>query len=184
MRLLIDLDGVCADVYTPWLAAYNLEYNDSLTEADINVWELSALVKPECGEKIQEYLNLPRLFAKLDMYPNADAVLKRLQDAGHEIVFVTACPEIAETAYFDKLCWVREKFPFVPRKNFISTSSKFMVRGDLMLDDGEHNINAFPGITVAMDKPWNRLAKATYRVGNWLEFEKVVNGIYDRKLRG
>ncbi|MFZ5827353.1 MAG: 5' nucleotidase, NT5C type, partial [Bacillota bacterium] len=61
--LLFDLDGVCCNLMKKWLAVYNHDYSDNLTEADITSWNWDDFVKPECGKRIYHYLNRPGFFA-------------------------------------------------------------------------------------------------------------------------
>ena len=59
LTVAVDVDDVCADLLTEWLYRYNLEYEDNLTVADVDRWDLSEQVKPECGKKIYNYLRDP-----------------------------------------------------------------------------------------------------------------------------
>lgn len=55
-----------------------------------------------------------------------------------------------------------------------------MIKGDLLFDDGPHNLKEFDGIKVAMDFPYNKDTIVDYRVNNWLQFEKVINNLTNK----
>lgn len=177
MRLLIDFDGVCADTIKYWLGLYNKEYEDSLAHEHIMEWDVHKFVKEQCGNRIYKYLDHSQFFSNVEMLPDADAVLFRLQEKGHQIIITTAIGTTSPTSFYDKRQWIAKNFPFLPPKNFIASELKDVIKGDLLLDDGPHNLEVFPGITCAFNWPWNQGAKCDYRVNSWLEFEDVVNSI-------
>lgn len=157
-RLLIDMDGVLNDAITMLLARYNADYNDNLRIEDITAWELDKFVKPECGKMIYSYFREKGFFSKLPVQEHAQEVLARLLRAGHEIYVVTSSPP---EAYEDKYYWFRRHFPFIPEQNIIFCTPKQITTGDVLFDDGPHNIKEWlkhnPGkIAIVMDAPWNR----------------------------
>ena len=176
LRLLIDMDSVCAKTMNRWLELYNRDYDDTMVPTDVTDWDLHQFVKRECHYKVYEYLASPKFFATLDAFKDCSAVLKRLQKAGHDLVLVTACPRGAETGLYDKIAWVKKNLPFLPRKNMITAHRKELVRGDLLLDDGAHNITAFQpyGLTCVFNQSWNQTVPSDYRVSTWLEFEQLI----------
>lgn len=180
MKILVDLDGVCADLLSVWLERYNKDHGENLTVSDITTFYISECVKPEHANLIKNYLNEPGLFRRLPIYPNCYTALRTLQDIGHELFIVTNTPYSSVTGFHDKWQWVSDNLPFIPRDNFFSTALKHMVRGDLLVDDYCRNINHFPGKTCVIDYPYNQGARATWRVSDWKEFiEKVIPELPD-----
>lgn len=177
MRLIIDMDYVLADNMTPWLGAYNKEYNDNLSVEDIDTWALHDLTKPDCGEKIYDYIHEPGFFRYLKPLPNSLEVMEKLFKEGHEIIIATAVPKGATTGYYDKRMWVEEHLPFLDYQNVIASHKKHVISGGLMFDDGPHNLEAFEGKTCAMDARWNKRVKTDFRVNNWLAFYEIVQSL-------
>lgn len=179
LRLLIDLDGVSADCYTRWFSLYNAEYNDDLDVSRVKSWDVHFYVKKECGKGIYKYLNRPNFFQELEPIEGCQEVLEYLHGRGHEILIVTSTPRGAKTGHYDKIQWVKKYLPFVPTKNVISTHRKDAIYGDILLDDGPHNLEHFPGITCIFDHPHNHSRnsdfEADYRVYNWFEFKDLVD---------
>lgn len=177
-RLLIDLDGTTVDMMKKWLDQYNKDYNDNLTVNDIKDWDTHKWVKKECGKKIYHYLSRPGFFRDLEPYPHAIDVLGRLSK-DFDVVIVTASPRIGHS---DKTLWVRNNLPFIPRRNIIFAHRKDLVRGDLLFDDSPDNLDAFPGITVALRHEYNKHVNS-HLVGSWLEFEDFVLKLFINKQK-
>ena len=173
-QILLDMDGVLCDMLTPWLKAYNKRFDDNLKNEDITDWNVHLFVKPECGLRVYDILKEDMFFQLPEPLPHAVEVCEWLHEGGYELVIVTAAPSRSKMGVYDKKEWVAEYLPFIPEKNFIATHRKEMVRGDLLFDDGPHNIEAFPGRTCVMDHPYNQEVEGDYRVSNWLEFQKLI----------
>lgn len=168
--LLFDLDGICCNLAKKWLAVYNRDYNDNLTEAEIIEWEWHKFVKPECGKRIYHYLSRPGFFLDLEPIPGCIESLERLQHVC-ELVVVTASPAAAAG---DKIRWVRQNLPMVPRENIVLTYRKDLVRGDFMFDDAVKNLRNHPATRILMDYPYNREFHDCHRVHSWAEAEAFI----------
>lgn len=168
--LLFDLDGICANLMKKWLAVYNRDYDDHLTEADITSWEWGDLVKPACGKKIYHYLNRRGFFADLEPLPGCIESLGRLEQIC-ELVVVTASPKEAAG---DKIAWVRHHLRMVPRGNIVITYRKDLVRGDFMFDDAPKNLIHHPATRIMLDYPYNRDFHDCHRVHSWAEAEALI----------
>lgn len=178
MRILCDMDGVSADFYGRIVEWYNRDYGDTLTVADLPVWSLGPTSFPKASkDELYRYFDVPGFWRGLDPLPHCVEVLGRLQEAGHDIVIVTAVPPSSPTAMYEKLAWVEEYLPFIGPQNFVATRRKGIICGDILFDDGPHNLKEFPGLTCAMAWPYNRLVYTNFRVQGWLGFEKVVCGL-------
>lgn len=172
--VLIDMDGVCVDIHAQWLNKYNKDYGDTLTQEQIVSWDWHKYVNKKCGDKIYDYLKEPGFFLGAPEIEGCSKSLKTLMDAGIQIVIVTATPPNSPTACYEKTKWVERNLPFLNSKNFISTSRKDLVIGDLLLDDAVHNLDSFTGIPCAFKRPWNLRKKYRYSIGSWEEFTELA----------
>jgi 5'(3')-deoxyribonucleotidase len=178
MRILVDLDGVTADFYGSLLDLYNEEFGDSLTREDLVSWELSPEIFTKTTTKyLRGYFDRRNFWSGMKPIPGAVESLKYLHSQGHDILVVTAVPLDSRECCYEKLIWVEKHLPFIGHNNFVATLRKSAVSGDILFDDGPHNIEAFPALTCAMDAAYNRSAKADFRVKSWESFIKVVEGI-------
>ena len=137
LEILCDLDSVVADLMTPWLGAYNRDYEDDLNMDRIVTWDTHLYTKPECGDKLYDYL-VPELFAALEPLPGAVRSLN-LMSQHHDIHFVTSSPGGCCDA---KVEWVKKYFPHLGRK-VCTIKDKWKVFGDVLIDDCDANLVAY-----------------------------------------
>lgn len=175
-RLLVDLDSVTADIQAKWLSMYNELYQDSLRVNDIKSWNMELYVKPECGKKIYDLLNIDGFFRDLPVIEGAKEYLKKLHDQGFDIVFVSTS---SINGYKDKAEWVDQHFPFISSKNLILTARKDCTKGDILYDDAPHNLEGFEGVTVKRPWPWNQNYHGEdYVAKTWKDFYRLVCKLY------
>lgn len=81
--------------------------------------------------------------------PGVDELIAGLQELGRVIVCSSPMPESIESKY-DLLLQHFEK------TNITFMADKSLLRADVLIDDGPHNIKAFPGYGIIFDRPWNK----------------------------
>ena len=163
MVILCDLDAIVVDLLAYWLGAYNIIWNDNKTVADVKSWEMHENVKPECGHKIYGLLNLPKAYKDLRPLPGSLETLQKIHNDGHEIIIVSASANNPKTAA-DKISWVRKHLPFLSRKNIFIGHKKWLLKGDVFIDDSPENISNYrahwPKATImTIAYPYNEIIK-------------------------
>lgn len=169
LPVLVDVDGVVADLNTEWLRRYNEEYDDSLTCDQLTGWDLTRFVKPECGGRIYKYLHQDDLYDGVQPIAGALEGIEALRVAGWRVVFLTSSTPAGAKG---KMRWLdRHKFTERTRhnKDVIIAHDKALVRGAVLVDDGAHNVKAYPGYTVLFDAPHNQDYQTNFRAHNWSE---------------
>jgi 5'-nucleotidase len=175
-RLLFDMDGVLADLGTPWLARYNADHGDSLTPEHLTSWGIHQHVK--IGMRMYDYLAEPGWFLQLAPMPGAAVALDALATDGHELFVVTASPHNAPTGLYDKARWLRTHLPMIPAEHVIVAHRKDMVAGDILLDDSPEHLGRFPGVRVVYDHPYNRsFAAHHHRIASLAEYVTLIRGL-------
>ena len=187
MIIAIDIDSTIAELDRVWLGRYNQDYHDSLTHFQITKWAIHEFTKPECGTKIYDYLKDRTLYDDIEPYPGALEAVNYFKSHGHRVIFVTSTPPEGAGC---KLFWLR-KHGFLPEGNtapdYYECHDKSLIRADLLIDDGFHNISGFPGRTILFDQPWNSDFEWRSRAVSWPEivlgFEDGRFGIHPTELR-
>lgn len=175
-----DVDGVLADLNTTWLALYNRDYKDNLTLGKITEWDVSKLVKPECGKKIIEYLKLPRFYDYVKPLTYSLRGVVSLKKFGR-VVFITT--EI-EGFGGRKYLWLK-RYGFVSDlKDYVEAADKTLIKADIMIDDKPSNLFG-KGTRLLFTQPWNLTAPASsydMRVHNWLALIQAFSrkGLYEK----
>ncbi len=143
--LLIDLDDTVADLTGKVLDLYEEDTGIRLDPNKLTSWE-------ENGRVFKDYYLQKGIYLELDVMPNAVEVLESLSKQ-HRIFFVTAAPTPESSC--EKKQWVDKHFPFIGQMNVITTRDKYLINGDLLLDDSPIFLPSFKGIRVLVDKPHN-----------------------------
>lgn len=180
MILAIDVDGVVADLHTTWLRRYNQEYGDIVQYEDIGKWRMQDIVKPECGEKIYDYIKDPSVYDDVKPIKGALEGVTALRNMGHRIVFASSClmgTADAKWLWLNKHGFLKSNLAHGTDKDWLAVNDKTLVRSAYLLDDKYENISTFPGIGVLFDQPWNRNKKWYLRAHSWPEFVKIISDV-------
>lgn len=139
--IICDVDGIVADIFPPWLAAYNAAYGDALEVDDIVHYDIEKIVRPECGMRIFDIVHDPRFYDTVPPVPGAIEGIKHWERQGHTVVLVTSCGSGAMLAA--KASWLvrhevarRTAKSEVPA-NLIAAHSttRLLLDADLLVDD-------------------------------------------------
>lgn len=175
--LLIDQDDVLAEYIEAVTTTFNERFDGDYTPEDCTRWDLVSVF----GDKILEIMHEPHIFRELKPVKHSIETFKRLYESElFEMYIVTAAKACSVEAKHE---WLRKHMPFLPEKNVIVCMAKYMIKGDYLLDDGMHNIEAFNeagGKAIVFNRPHNRKVEGNYmRVDGWLEFEEyIINECY------
>lgn len=181
LTLLIDMDGPTAGLPEVWYPAYNRDWStcpeEDLTPEKITRWGIHDLVKPECGLKIYDYLKKPGIYGNAPPVPGAIEALRYLNRK--HIVYM-ATHVLKGPGYLEKAEWVDRYLPFIGHDRIWMGKDKYMLRGDMLLDDGPENLIKFPGVTICWDELYNQHVIPNYRLvgspeARWEEVIYVVD---------
>lgn len=172
MIILVDVDSTVLDLMPEWLRRYNNDFSDHVTVDQITEWDMAKFVHPDCGTKIYSYLLMDDLYENVKPIDGAMETLSHLENQGHRIVFVSS-----GVYSYPKFCRL-EQLGFNVGKygsNYVVCHDKSLIRGDLLIDDGEHNITAFHNFdSILFDQPWNRNFSWHYRANSWADVLPIL----------
>lgn len=176
--IAIDLDEVLNNLHDVWIGRYNADYNDSLTSSDILSWDIENYVKPECGNKIFDYLLHPNFFLELEVQPNSQMVTEWLSKHYDLYILTAYHPYVAR----DKADWIAKHYPHINNRNIIFCNNKGLMIADYLIDDGGHNCEAFTsGTPLLYDASHNKYLGDKYvRVRNWIDIKKYFSYALDK----
>jgi 5'(3')-deoxyribonucleotidase len=188
VKIILDQDEVLAHWVDKVLLWYNEDFQTSFTRHDVkDYWAMQDILGPAGKHFIRSCMRWPEFYTRLEPVQGAIEGVKELIDAGHEVRIVTAVPVSAGIAYHGKTQWLRDHMPFFDLKDFYAVHKKDEVMGDILLDDGPHNIIDWEKTgrpAVVFDAPWNQGVQSTYRIKNWKEFLELINDIDHIKKLG
>ena len=179
--ILVDMDDTIEYLLREWLNWLNTRYARDVHEDDIHDWDIMLAYPGLSAKQVYEPLLFHELWKRVKPMPDAVEYLKKLYDDGHEIYIVTSSNfRTIETKLTEVLF---KNFPFIDYDHVIVARNKQMIRGDIMIDDGPHNLIGGDYIKILMTAAHNRDFDAEtndmVRVYNWSEIYQIIKRLSD-----
>lgn len=167
--VLVDMDGVLADIYPHFIA---LEEKESGIQLDIK--SLDGKLEEDAFPSFYKIVNQPDFFRTVPLISDSVVGLAYLNNK-YDVVVVSSATEFP-TSLTAKHAWLGEHFPFITWKQMIFCGSKIHVKGDIMIDDHPKNLSNFDGQRILFSQPHNALIcdNSFVRVHNWKEIMNML----------
>ena len=168
-RILVDMDGVLADVYHRFFELHESETGSVLTFDDI-----IGLKEGEAFPGLARWVDTPGFFRTIPVMEGSQRVLKLLNEK-FDIVVVSMATEFP-ASLTDKQLWLNDNFPFITWRQIVFCGNKNIIQADIMIDDHLKNLDNFKGETIMFIQPHNMNLKNTphRRADSWEEIEKLL----------
>ena len=168
-RLIVDMDGVLADVYSQFMA-----FEERHTKKKRALSEISGKSELEAFTHAREYVRTPGFFRGAPVVPGSQEVLQKLNSV-YEVFIVSAATEFP-LSLGEKLAWLEEHFSFIKWPQIVFCGSKRIVMGDIMIDDHFKNLDFFKGRTLLFTQPHNQNEDSKWheRVSTWEEIARLL----------
>lgn len=132
-RILVDLDGICADLLRRVLGVIHRDWGVELRVEDITTFQVPNHVPGMSRSQFYKILNRPGFFDNLPLIDGALEAVHALRDGGRNEVLICSSPAGPDSAR-GKLTWC-ERHLGVPRKQVILTNRKTLIDADWIIDD-------------------------------------------------
>lgn len=151
----VDVDDVVANLLEAWVTSYNRIYGDDLSVEDIKDWGITKYVTKCHPEDFYDIIRKRNFYDCVDPFPGALESIQRLRKVAR-VVFVTSC---SKGTMDQKREWL-EMHGFLPttqkhQHDLVMASDKALIRADCIIDDAEHNVDAFPKGGFLIARPHN-----------------------------
>lgn len=168
-RLIVDMDGVIADVYSQYIA-----YEEKETGIRQPMSALMGKKEFEGIRKARFYIEQKGFFRNAPMIEGSLPVMKELNKK-YELFIVSAAMEFPNSLP-EKLEWLGEHLPFITWQQIAFCGSKALIKGDIMIDDHFKNLDYFTGETILFSQPHNfgMDTKHHKRAENWEEVASML----------
>ncbi|MCR9265844.1 MAG: 5'(3')-deoxyribonucleotidase [Flavobacteriaceae bacterium] len=167
MIIFVDMDEVIADTYGAHLELYNSEFNTQIKLEDCHGKGIKQCVPEEHLELVRGYTARDGFFRNLEVFPDSQEVLRELSKE-HEVYIASAAMEYPNSLR-EKSDWLDEHFPFIPWQHRILCGHKYILKGDLLIDDHSRNLKPFEGRKIMFTSPHNMRETEFERADNWKE---------------
>jgi 5'(3')-deoxyribonucleotidase len=170
-RICVDMDEVMADALGEQLLRYNRDHNENITLADLQGKWLWDVVSADRHNTLEGYLRSEDFFEGLEVMPESQRVMKRLQPR-YDVFIATAAMEVP-TSFHQKFRWLERHFPFIPPSHIIYCGDKSILNADYLIDDNPRQLKRFRGEGIIFTSPHNIHVKGYRRVNDWLDVERL-----------
>lgn len=174
--ILIDMDGVLANIHNKWLDMINNHHGTSYRYKDITSWDIHLCLN--LPESVYKFIDVPGFFEEAKPIEDSQKVLESLWQR-YPCRIVSAA-SYSNNAVIEKVRWLKKYYPFIKNKEIIFTKDKSVIAGHYLIDDGHINLRDFPGVSVVFDQPWNQDfiidPPKSFRVRGWKEINKHFLG--------
>lgn len=173
-RIWIDQDSTIYDLSGVWYARHNKDYPEhQLKIEDVDGWDTAAVCKRNnCPADIYSYFNHTEVWSDGKVIDGAKHVI----DAWHkydiaDLGIITTAANTLSMPY--KVEWLEKEFPYIKdiMVNY-KTHVKHLLRGDILIDDGIHNLTKWEGIGILFSQPWNQGDNGLVRADGKTDAEK------------
>jgi 5'(3')-deoxyribonucleotidase len=176
MIIGIDFDDVISNTLDMWVKWLNHTHNLKVKLDDITSWKLSDFFPTLSKAELYEPLNTPEFWDTVSIRPGAQDLIQKLIADGHQVYIITSSHY--ETLPYKLSRCLFANFPYLTKENIIIAYNKSLIKTDILIDDGEHNLKDFAGIKVIFDMPHNQDCKiADFRVITWDDIDILLNNL-------
>lgn len=180
LKILFDADDVAENLVQDWIHILNKRYGTSVSLDDVTDWDISVAFPTLTKQQIYGVLQEDEVWANLTPMPGAQEYLKRLHDEGHELYMVTATDYRTCRVKIERIL---ELFPFLDAEHIVIAHHKQMVMGDVLIDDGPHNLIGGRYFRILFDRPNNRgFDEKKYGMRRAVGWEQVYKIIYENLI--
>ena len=137
MTILCDADDTIQELTKHWISELNRKYNYNVKKENIKSWDITKSYPTLSAEKVLEPLYRNEFWKRTTPIAGSACFLNKLQQDGHRLLIVTASNPETFDAKTEKLI---ELFPFLKKEQIIREEYKQSVYGDILIDDGVHNL--------------------------------------------
>ena len=138
MIILVDMDDVLEQLVKGWVEYVNEKFGTDARPEDVRSWDMSRAFPSLSRDQVYSATKDDALWDRVLPMPGAADGLKYLTEKGHEIFIVTATEYQTLRAKMDRVLF--RYFPFLDWDHVIISSRKQMIAGDILIDDGPHNL--------------------------------------------
>ena len=191
--ICVDMDDTIENLLDTWVAWLNDKYNLDVTVDDCKSWQLSHVYPSLTDEQIFEPLSIESFWSQVKPKSDAQYYINKLIEDGQEIYICTASHY--DTVAYKMRAIIEKHFPAIDWKHIIVAHNKSMIKCDVIVDDGPHNLLLSDGHKILYDavhnKSFNAEAHKIKRCNNWeqifqymehLDWFYYINGIKTKDI--
>ena len=176
-----DMDDTIECLIQAWVEWLNNKHNLSVQYEEVKDWNISLFFPSLSSSQVFEPLGLDDFWRTVKPMEDAQIYVKKLIDEGFDFYICTASHYNALKVKMEEVLF--KYFPYLTWNNVIVCQNKQMVKCDILVDDGPHNIIG-EYIGLLKDAPYNHHFNEhdhikVLRVHDWEEIYNIIHEIYE-----
>lgn len=185
--VLVDLDDTINECGIRFWQLHEQLHDEIVDPEQVTDWDLALF--SSLGNDVYKLFTEPGLYRHLELKPYAQQFIKNLNEQ-YDVYFVTDAPsgtsfcnvsDSYANPVADKRKWVEEHFPFFDSSKMIFTSHKWLVAGDVLVDDKPETFFEYKKRNreiILMDAPHNRHIETSKRASSLEEVEQRIHQLF------
>lgn len=152
MKILIDIDDTISNFCEILLRWLNLINNTHYKKEDVDNWEWlrQKFINPWFPTEFEEFWN------EIKIDKDAIECIENLSKQGHEVYLITASFPNDMLGYKIRKTLSNFNQDLINEKNVIVCYNKGLIKGDIRIDDGIHNLYNDGSLNILYSQPWNQ----------------------------
>ena len=165
LTILVDMDDTIENLAEAWVAYLNARHQTSTNLSDITDWDISKAFPTLTKEQVYAPLFEDAFWSWVKPMEGASEALQKLIADGHTVLIVTTSNYQTLAAKMEQVLF--HYFPFLTWNDVIITAHKQLIKGDVLVDDGIHNLEG--------GDYFNK--NGMYRVSSWSETYSAIQAL-------
>jgi len=164
--VLLDMDDVITNTLRSAVKNFNEEHGTNFNYKDCNTWNLEDFLGVDTATVLS-------LFRDEGFFENLEpkrgsirAINKLIKSTLYDIYIVTATSDDDGSELVEKIRWFKKYIPNFNTKRIISCRDKYIIRGDVLVDDKVDNLDECRPYMqcILMDSPTNKECNTYIRI--------------------
>lgn len=178
-----DMDDTIEYLVLAWIQWLNRKHGTNVTYMDVQDWDMKLAFPELTWQEIFEPLALKEFWQDVKPMKDAQYYIQKLIEEGFQFYIVTSSHPNT-IAHKVNECLFKH-FPYLKWENTIIAKNKQLIRCNVLIDDGEHNIVG-PYIGLLKDTMHNRKFNEhaydnIYRVHCWKHIYETIHKLFDKE---
>ncbi|MGY4645341.1 5' nucleotidase, NT5C type [Cellulomonas sp. URHB0016] len=182
--VLVDMDGVQADLATAFWAELERRFPGGPTRADADLtrFKLDTQLAPEWADAVHAVTTTPGFFSTFAPVEGAVEAMNAMLDEGWDVRICTAPLLTNPTCASDKLAWAEDVLGAGWSRRVVIAKDKTLVRGDILIDDKPVVEGDWTPTWkhVVFDATYNQTAPSPFRLTGWADWRRTLTPLLGR----